>query len=109
MEETKEEPREEKQGDDPDIEAQKHILRSFFRAVQRYSGKLHDIFSGVSDPRQAGKSPIRCTFYCSLECCCLPASWGRGGKSTTNCAGMLQCERNTGPCLEWKTFRMGIH
>ena len=55
MEETKEGPRGEKPGDDPDMEEQKHILRSFFRAVQRYGGKLHDIFSGVSDPRQAGK------------------------------------------------------
>ena len=55
MEETKEGPRGEKQGDDPDNEAQKHILRSFFRAVQRYGRKLRDIFSGVSDPRQAGK------------------------------------------------------
>ncbi len=55
MEETKEGPRGEKPGEDPDLEEQKHILRSFFRAVQRCGRKLRDIFSGVSDPRLAGK------------------------------------------------------
>ena len=55
MQETKARARGAEQREDSDIEAQKHILRSFFGTAQRYGGKWQDIFSGVSDPRQAGK------------------------------------------------------
>lgn len=41
--------------DDPDTEAQKHMLRLFFGTVERYGGKWADIFGGISDPRAALK------------------------------------------------------
>jgi hypothetical protein len=55
MSETKETLTREEPRDDPDVEAQKHILRSFLGTAQRYGGKWQDIFGEVSDPREAGK------------------------------------------------------
>jgi hypothetical protein len=50
-----EEPQGERAGDDPDEEAQKHMLGLFLRTAQQYGGKWEDIFGGISDERQAGK------------------------------------------------------
>lgn len=55
MREAIEEPQGESQGDDPDAEAQKHLLGLFLRTAQQYGGKWEAIFHGVSDRREAGK------------------------------------------------------
>lgn len=55
MREAIEEPPWERRGEDPDDEAQKHILGLFLRTGQQYGGKWKDIFRGVSDEREAGK------------------------------------------------------
>jgi hypothetical protein len=40
---------------DPDIEAQKQIIASFFRTMKHHWGQWKDVFVGVKDPREAGK------------------------------------------------------
>jgi hypothetical protein len=55
----------ENEPEDADRKAQKRILRLFFGTMQKYAGKWKDIFSGVSDEREAGKIayPLRVLLF----------------------------------------------